>query len=139
MIHSVWTLDGKVYVKNSPKWWNSYKNFGKGIGFDKSGLRAALGLLFYITGRLTAVTEPDSVTIIHLCFLGPFETPCKKKSKTNVLYLSVNVFSRKVRAIGDTILRLLLETGLPFYVVIRAPRRSSHLQGEGSTFISLLF
>ena len=38
----------------------------------------------------------------------------------NTLYLSVNVFSTKV-LIGDTIfLGLLLETGLPFYVVIRA-------------------
>ena len=36
-------------------------------------------------------------------------------------------------------LRLLLETGLPFYVVIRATRRSSCLQGKGSTFISQLF
>ena len=29
--------------------------------------------------------------------------------------------------------------GLPFYVVIRVPRRSSHLHGKGSTFISQLF
>ena len=41
--------------------------------------------------------------------------------------------------IGDTILRLLLETGPPFYVVIRATRRSSRWQGKGSTFISQLF
>ena len=37
------------------------------------------------------------------------------------------------------ILRLLIETGPPFYVVIRATRRSSRLQGKGSTFISQLF
>ena len=37
--------------------------------------------------------------------------------------------------IGDTVfLRLLVSTGQLFYVVIRATRRSSHLQGKGSTF-----
>ena len=54
------------------------------------------------------------------------------------LYLSVNVFSMKV-LIGDTIfLCLLLETGLPFYMVIQARLRSTRLQGKGSTFISQL-
>ena len=55
--------------------------------------------------------------------------------KENVLYLSVNVFSTKI-LIGDTI---FLETGPPFYVVMQATQRSSHLQGKGSTFISKLF
>ena len=32
-----------------------------------------------------------------------------------------------------------METGPPFYVVIRATRRSSRPQGKGSTFISQLF
>jgi len=32
-----------------------------------------------------------------------------------------------------------LETGLPFYVIIRATWRSSRLQGKGSTFISQVF
>ena len=40
---------------------------------------------------------------------------------------------------GHYILRLLLETEPPFYVVIQATRRSSHLLGKGSTFISQLF
>ena len=40
---------------------------------------------------------------------------------------------------GHYILRLLMETGPPFYVDIRARRRSSRLQGKGSTFISQLF
>ena len=40
---------------------------------------------------------------------------------------------------GHYILRLQLEMGLPFYVVIRATRRSSLLQCKGSTFISRLF
>ena len=42
--------------------------------------------------------------------------------------------------IGDSnFLRLLLDTGPPFYVVIRATQRSSRLQGKSSTFISQLF
>ena len=50
--------------------------------------------------------------------------------------MSVDIFSTKV-LIKDTIfLRLLLETGPPSYVVIRATRRSTCLQGKGSTFIS---
>ena len=40
---------------------------------------------------------------------------------------------------GHYILRLLLETEPPFYVVIQATRRSSHLLSKGSTFISQLF
>ena len=55
--------------------------------------------------------------------LATFKIDVVKKA----LNLSVNVFSTKV-LIGDTILlRLLLETGPPFYMVIRATRRSSHL------------
>ena len=42
------------------------------------------------------------------------------KKQKKALYLSVNVFSTKV-VTGNTIfLRLLLETGPPFHVVIRA-------------------
>ena len=37
---------------------------------------------------------------------------------------------------GTLRLRLQLETGPPFYVVIRATRRSSRLQCKGGTFIS---
>ena len=40
---------------------------------------------------------------------------------------------------GHYFLRLLLETGSPFYVVIRATRSSTRLQGKGITFISQLF
>ena len=54
------------------------------------------------------------------------------------MHFIVNVFSTKV-LIGDTIFLRLIETGPPFYVVIRATRRSSRLQGKGSTFISQLF
>ena len=59
--------------------------------------------------------------------------------KKIALYLSVNVFSRKV-LIGDTIFTSgLVETGPPFYVVIRATQRFTRLQGKGSTFISQIF
>ena len=52
-------------------------------------------------------------------------------------FLSVNVISTKV-LIEDTVC-LLLETGPPFFAVIRATRMSSLLQGKGNTFISQLF
>ena len=41
--------------------------------------------------------------------------------------------------LGTLFLRLLLEMGPPFYVVIRATRRSSCWQGKCSTLISQLF
>ena len=63
---------------------------------------------------------------INQCTL--FECQCIKHESTNW---------------GHDFLHLLLETGPPFlYVVIRATRRSSHLQGQhgqGSTFISQSF
>ena len=40
--------------------------------------------------------------------------------------------------LGTLFLRVLLETGPPLYVVVRATRRSNRLQGNGSTFISQL-
>ena len=55
----------------------------------------------------------------------------------NALCLSVNAFSTKTNW-GHHILRLQLETGPPFYVVIRTTRRSSLLQCKGNTFISQL-
>ena len=75
----------------------------------------------------------------HLCWLaGCPLIPLKRKQKA--LHLSVNVFSTKVLIIiGDNILRFLLETGPPFYEVIWVTRRSSCLQGKGSTLISQLF
>ena len=48
------------------------------------------------------------------------------------LYLNVKVSSTKV-LIGDTILRLLIETGPPFYVAVRATQSSSRLHGKGIT------
>ena len=48
-------------------------------------------------------------------------------------FLSVNVISTKV-LIEDTVC-LLLETGPPFFAVIRATRISSRLQGKWNTFL----
>ena len=68
--------------------------------------------------------------------------------------MSVNVFSMKLLIVGSIsltaagnrahtncghYLSVQLETGPPFYVVIRATRRSSRVQYKGSTFISQLF
>ena len=39
--------------------------------------------------------------------------------KKNALYLSFNVFSMKVLQLGTLFLCLLLEAGMPFFVVIR--------------------
>ena len=63
-----------------------------------------------------------------------FYRKCLLLKKKKALYLSVNVFSTKVLTV-DTI----FTTGPPFYVVIRATRRSSRLKDKGSTFISQLF
>ena len=56
----------------------------------------------------------------------------------NCTCLSVNVVSAKVLS-RTLFLRLVLETGSPFYEVILATRKSSRLQGKGGTFISQLF
>ena len=54
--------------------------------------------------------------------------PGGERIKKRALYLSVNVFSTKVLIHrGHWFLRLLLETRPPFYVVIWAMWRSSHL------------
>ena len=64
----------------------------------------------------------------------------KKKEEKNALYLSVNVCSTKVLFYwGHYILVILYFTGLPFYMVIWATRKSSLLQCKESTFISQLF
>ena len=51
---------------------------------------------------------------------------------------NVNVFTRTVLT-GDTIFTSPTGDGKANYVVIWATRRSSHLQGNGSTAISQLF
>ena len=82
------------------------------------------------------ISSRETNCVIHWIEIYPVDSVIHVLNKKNALYLSVNVFSMKALT-GDTIfLRLLLEMGLPFYLVIRATRRSSHLQGKGSTFIS---
>ena len=56
-----------------------------------------------------------------------------------VIYLVKGTFLSAIVILIEDIVCLLLETGLPFFVVIRATRISSRLQGKGSTFISQLF
>ena len=61
-----------------------------------------------------------------------------KKKKRKAFYLSLHVlFSRKC-LLRTILLRLQLETGLTFYMVIRAMWRSGRLQGKGSTVHSFL-
>ena len=53
-------------------------------------------------------------------------------------FIWVSMYLARKYWLGTLFLRLLLETGPPFYVVIRATRRSSHLQGKGSTYFKTL-
>ena len=89
--------------------------------------------------KLTHSLSLFSSFVQGLCLTG-VEWKCSGNwvLKKCTFYLSVNVFSTKV-LIGDTILRLLIKTGPPFYGVIRATRRSRRLQWKGSTFISQSF
>ena len=58
------------------------------------------------------------------------------KEKTSVAVFFSVQFTSKEFTEWNMFLRLLPETGPPFQVVIRAMQRFSHLQGEGSTFLS---
>ena len=61
---------------------------------------------------------------------------CYRQLKKCTLFdFGVNVFDMKV-LLGTLFLRFLLETRPPFYVVIRATRRTNRSQGKGSTFLS---
>ena len=60
------------------------------------------------------------------------------KKERKAFYLSLHVlFSRKC-LLRTILLRLQLETGLTFYMVIRAMWRSSRLQGKGSTYSAFI-
>ena len=74
---------------------------------------------------------PASILVTILLACTTEET--KKKCTLNV-----NVSSAKV-LMGTLFLRLLMQTGLPFYVIIWTMWRSSNLQGKDSTFNSQLF
>ena len=58
---------------------------------------------------------------------------------TFALFIWVSIYLARKYLLGTLSLRLLLETGPPLYLVIRATRRSCPLQGKCSTFISQLF
>ena len=72
---------------------------------------------------------------------GPNPKLTHTQEKCTIFDNFVNVFSRKA-LIGDTIrfLRFLLEMGPPFYVVIRATRRSSHFRAKAvPSFLSHVY
>ena len=75
-------------------------------------------------------------TVLFLLLLLLFFYIFPKEKKMHFIWVSMYL-ARKCW-FGTLFLRLLLGTGPPFYVVIRATRRSTRLQGKGSTFISQL-
>ena len=66
-----------------------------------------------------------------MCSYVPLEKKCTLFECQCILYESTSW--------GHYFLRLLPETGPPFYVANRATRGSSRLQGKGNTLISQLF
>lgn len=74
---------------------------------------------------------PASILVTILLACTTEET--KKKCTLNVNVSSVKVL------MGTLFLRLLMQTGLPFYVIIWTMWRSSNLQGKDGTFNSQLF
>ena len=62
----------------------------------------------------------------------------EKRYEKKGLYLGANVFSTKV-LIGDAIFTSPTGDGTAISVLTRATRRSNHLQGKGSTFITQSF
>ena len=54
-------------------------------------------------------------------------------------FIWVSMYSTGKYQLGTLLLDLLLETGPPFYVVIRATRMSSRSQVKGSVFILSYF
>ena len=59
---------------------------------------------------------------------------CKNLEQMHFIWVSMNLTLKQY--LRTLFLRLLLKTGTPFYVVIRATRRSSSFQGKGCNFIS---
>ena len=110
----------------------------------KSGTRSNLrrGVYFQIVPKFTSLVSYGT----ECFFIVPVEI---QLSSASVLSLNMHLhlhFLFECQCIqhesanwGHYILRLQLETGPPFYVVIRATGRSRRLQCKGSTFISRLF
>ena len=59
--------------------------------------------------------------------------------RKKMLFIWVSIYLEERTNWGHQFLLLLLETGPPFYVVVRATRRSGRLQSKDSTFIPQLF
>ena len=59
---------------------------------------------------------------------------CKNLEQMHFIWVSMYLTLKQY--LRTLFLRLLLKTGTPFYVVIRATRRSSRFQGKGCKFIS---
>ena len=59
---------------------------------------------------------------------------CKNLEQMHFIWVSMYLTLKQY--LTTLFLRLLLKTGTPFYVVIRATRRSSRFQGKGCNFIS---
>ena len=59
---------------------------------------------------------------------------CKNLEQMHFIWVSMYLTLKQY--LRTLFLRLLLKTGTPFYVVIRATRRSSRFQGKGCNFIS---
>ena len=98
-------------------------------------IKGSIGIVIKIIFFLENIHSPTFILERFLFGLKFFLEIPVWNWKKNAISLSVNVFSTKV-LIRDTI--LLLETGLPFYMVMRAMWRSSHLQGKGSTWVLVL-
>lgn len=63
----------------------------------------------------------------------------KREKKRKKLFIRASMYLARKYKFGTLFLRLLLETEPPFYVAIRARRRSSRLHGVDSIFISQIF
>ena len=78
--------------------------------------------------------NPKNSKVVATCVR---KTNKEKKRKKHFIRASMYL-ARKYK-FGTLFLRLLLETEPPFYVAIRARRRSSRLHGVDSIFISHIF
>ena len=96
-----------------------------------------------INNHVVAVFNLDTrnrellLSISYLFHIVTFSGIIGKENEKHFIWVSMN--SARKYQLGTLFLRLQLETGQSFYVVIPATRRSSRLQCKGSTFISQLF
>ena len=103
-------------------------------------------LIRYCTGTSQAVSSRNVVQFGFACTLQNLlrtvygrKTVKVIRQKKKRYLIQVSMYHARKYSLWILLSRLLLETEPPFFVVIRATRRSSHFQGKGSTFISRLF